>query len=188
MTKERLIKTISIILILISIVGCIAYSFGKINSRVSRGAELDQVTHVNIEGLDATKQKQLEDMCIKLGESTQTYYYISNVQVTDTKHKRIENIVVNNNVIHTKLGDTQVKDLYTDLVNVVNSINVELVQKENDKYFDTDKVKNIILDSIKITLVSVIVFTYINYKFIRTKVKKRKSQYSLVVKTVGGDR
>ena len=128
-------------------------------------------------------------MCIDLGKSTQTYYYISDSGVNDSSHKRVENIVVvkDDKEIESSEGVTEVKDLYTDLVGVVNSINVDLVNKENKKYFDIDKVKEIIFDSLKIFAISSIIFAGINYKFIRTKTKKRKSKYSLKVKTVGGE-
>lgn len=188
MTKERLIKASSIIIMVISIVGVSAYSFSKISSRVTRGAELDKVEHVQLDSLSDSNRDRLENMCIDLGKSTQTYYYISDSGVNDSSHKRVENIVVKDDKeIESSEGVTEVKDLYTDLVGVVNSINVDLVNKENKKYFDIDKVKEIIFDSLKIFAVSSIIFAGINYKFIRTKTKKRKSKYSLKVKTVGGE-
>lgn len=188
MTKEKLIKASSIIIMIISIIGVSAYSFSKISSRVTRGAELDKVEHVQLDSLSDSNKERLESMCTDLGKSTQTYYYISNSGVDDSSHKRVENIVVKNDKeIESSEGVTEVKDLYTDLVGVVNSINVNLVSKENKKYFDIDKVKGIIFDSLKIFVISSIVFAGINYKFIRTKEKKRKSKYSLKVKTVGGE-
>lgn len=188
MTKERLIKASSIIIMVISILGVSAYSFSKISSRVTRGAELDKVEHVQLDSLSDSNRGRLENMCIDLGKSTQTYYYISDSGVNDSSHKRVENIVVKDDKeIESSEGVTEVKDLYTDLVGVVNSINVDLVNKENKKYFDIDKVKEIIFDSLKIFAISSIIFAGINYKFIRTKTKKRKSKYSLKVKTVGGE-
>lgn len=188
MTKERFIKASSIIIMILSIVGVSAYSFSKISSRVTRGAELDRVEHVQLDSLSDSNRDRLENMCIDLGKSTQTYYYISDSGVNDSSHKRVENIVVKNDKeIESSEGVTEVKDLYTDLVGVVNSINVDLVNKENKKYFDIDKVKGIIFDSLKIFAVSSIIFAGINYNFIRTKTKKRKSKYSLKVKTVGGE-
>ena len=186
MTKERLIKASSIIIMVISILGVSAYSFSKISSRVTRGAELDKVEHVQLDSLSDSNRDRLENMCIDLGKSTQTYYYISDSGLNDSSHKRVENIVVKDDKeIESSEGVTEVKDLYTDLVGVVNSINVDLVNKENKKYFDIDKVKGIIFDSLKIFAISSIIFAGINYKFIRTKTKKRKSKYSLKVKTVG---